>query len=272
MELDGPAAMCWPALLAYVKLRGHEGKVKRPNLRTLAVMWRIPVDAVERLEAAAIADRAISVVDGEWIIVNWAQYQDPSVERSKRYRAAKSRLSPSRHDTQRHATSRPDTNSLSRATRDIDRDKKHPPLLSPPSVGTEKKGVSNRSKLPDSWAPNDAHRDMARKLSLNLEAEFESFKDHAEANGRVLKSWDAGFRYWLRKAQQFHGQGNGVRSGKQNPSHIDPYSGKPWEEGQLDSAGTHRWSNGKWEPITKQQQALRMGSPESIRTILKSVI
>jgi hypothetical protein len=57
--------------------------------------------------------------------------------------------------------------------------------------------------LPESWEPTDAHRTMAREYGVDLEEEVAQFRDHALANGRSLKDWDAGFRTWLRKAKQF---------------------------------------------------------------------
>lgn len=60
--------------------------------------------------------------------------------------------------------------------------------------------------LPDGWAPNDNHREQARAERIDLVKETAAFKDHALANDRRLRDWDAGFRMWLGKAKSFGGR------------------------------------------------------------------
>lgn len=59
------------------------------------------------------------------------------------------------------------------------------------------------SQLPANWTPTDKHQTLARELRLNLEAEAEKFRDHAEANGRTQKDWDAAFRLWLKRSAEY---------------------------------------------------------------------
>ena len=66
--------------------------------------------------------------------------------------------------------------------------------------------------LPEDWKPNEQHAAYARKHRLNLEDEADSFRDHAEAKGRLLVSWDAGFRSWLKKAREFAAEKRGPRN------------------------------------------------------------
>jgi hypothetical protein len=97
--LDGTAAGCWPRLLCMVKRDGAAGRCKRPALAVLARRWRVPVEAIEALERAALEDDALRIEDGEWVVTAWDAYQraDPTAaERMRRYRAGKSRLSPLR--------------------------------------------------------------------------------------------------------------------------------------------------------------------------------
>jgi len=65
------------------------------------------------------------------------------------------------------------------------------------------------SALPEDWKPSEQHAAYARKHGLKLDDEADAFRDHAEANGRKLVSWDAGFRSWLRKARDFKPKGKG---------------------------------------------------------------
>lgn len=62
---------------------------------------------------------------------------------------------------------------------------------------------SRAVRLPDGWQPTDAHKKFAAENSLNLENEIANFRDHAQANDRRQKNWDASFRMWLRKATEY---------------------------------------------------------------------
>jgi hypothetical protein len=57
--------------------------------------------------------------------------------------------------------------------------------------------------LPASWAPSDAHRELAAELHVDVEAQAVRFRDHAESNDRRQRDWDAAFRTWLRNAPRF---------------------------------------------------------------------
>ena len=64
-------------------------------------------------------------------------------------------------------------------------------------------GQSRAVRLPDGWQPTDAHKKFAAENNLNLENETANFRDHAQANDRRQKNWDASFRMWLRKATEY---------------------------------------------------------------------
>ena len=76
--------------------------------------------------------------------------------------------------------------------------------------GTGEQGNSARSargarkapakRLPEDWAPTDAHRKKAAGLGVDLELEADRFRLHAEANDRRAVRWDAAFSMWLSKA------------------------------------------------------------------------
>lgn len=57
--------------------------------------------------------------------------------------------------------------------------------------------------LPADWTPNDGHRTRANDLGLDLDAVAEQFRDHAAANDRRARDWDAAFRTWLSKAAEY---------------------------------------------------------------------
>lgn len=62
------------------------------------------------------------------------------------------------------------------------------------------------STLPDGWQPNDNARAFAIENGLDLEHEVAQFTNHAIANDRRLRDWDAGFRTWLGKSAQWSKQ------------------------------------------------------------------
>lgn len=57
--------------------------------------------------------------------------------------------------------------------------------------------------IPDDWKPNTSHQEHAEEHELDLSTEAFRFRNHAHSNDRRLRDWDAGFRNWLSKAQEF---------------------------------------------------------------------
>ncbi len=56
------------------------------------------------------------------------------------------------------------------------------------------------TRLPKSWAPTAAHIERARERRIDLLAEAEAFRLHAETHDRHAASWNAAFTTWLMKA------------------------------------------------------------------------
>ena len=59
------------------------------------------------------------------------------------------------------------------------------------------------TQLPKSFEPDGTCEAKARQLGVDLKTELETFTNHALANGRSAKDWQAAFRNWLIKAAQF---------------------------------------------------------------------
>lgn len=192
--LDGVAAGCWPRLLCWVKRDGIGGSVKRPAPSVVARRWRVPVEAVLTLEAAATAgdDPALVVEDGKWIVTGWKKYQEPdstTAERSKRYRESKSRLSTSRRDGVANGASRRDP-SMS---------------MSIEVSGTNQSTRTRKIALAAEWQPSEAHHAMAKGLNVDCLAEAEKMRDWAASKGEKRVDWDAQFRNWLKQAKPTSG-------------------------------------------------------------------
>lgn len=63
-------------------------------------------------------------------------------------------------------------------------------------------------QLPEGWVPNTKNIDDAFKLGMTQEEidhEADQFRDHAAANGRTQKDWDAAWRTWCRNSRKFSG-------------------------------------------------------------------
>lgn len=82
-----------------------------------------------------------------------------------------------------------------------------PPTPAPTPAPNSSTPAPSRSRrkpehtLPANWEPNDNHREQARAAAVDIDRETAAFKDHAQANDRRLRDWDAGFRMWLTKAR-----------------------------------------------------------------------
>ena len=63
------------------------------------------------------------------------------------------------------------------------------------------KSKSREVSLPKSWAPSAEHLEQARSLGVDVVAEAENFRLHAEAHDRKAVRWNAAFTMWLKKAK-----------------------------------------------------------------------
>ena len=57
--------------------------------------------------------------------------------------------------------------------------------------------------IPDDWKPTTGHQEYADANGLDLSTEAFKFRNHAVANDRRQRDWDASFRMWLAKATEF---------------------------------------------------------------------
>ena len=56
--------------------------------------------------------------------------------------------------------------------------------------------------LPADWLPNESHKAYANENSISLDFQADRFRNHAQANDRRARDWDAAFRNWLLKAEK----------------------------------------------------------------------
>lgn len=72
---------------------------------------------------------------------------------------------------------------------------------SPPAPATTKKSRkrTNAVQLPDGWVPGP----YVVPNGVDAQRELERFRNHAQTNGRTAKDWQAAWRNWLLKAEEF---------------------------------------------------------------------
>jgi hypothetical protein len=62
-------------------------------------------------------------------------------------------------------------------------------------------GKKPEVRLPPDWVPTVTHYEIARQAGINIAAEVESFRGHAETHDRHAANWNAAFTTWLKKSK-----------------------------------------------------------------------
>lgn len=104
------------------------------------------------------------------------------------------------------------------------------PASDKPVKTRTKRTKAPETPLPADWTPNAAHREQAARLGVDLEREAGRYRDHAEAHGRRLVSWDAGFRTWLSRAAEFQGRGANGAPALERPRTYGQHPTGQWGE------------------------------------------
>lgn len=104
------------------------------------------------------------------------------------------------------------------------------PVPTPPDQGQEREPPAPKKRrpeapLPDDWAPTEAHQALAVDQGVDLDHEAAKFADHAAANDRRQRDWDAAFRTWLRRARDYGATNSQPRAspGSRGPQHAGMY-------------------------------------------------
>lgn len=86
--LSAEARLAWVELLCYVKAYGTAGRARAKSPEAFARMIYVGEEAVRQLLKAAEMHGALSVVEGDWLIVKWREYQgdESNAERQARFR------------------------------------------------------------------------------------------------------------------------------------------------------------------------------------------
>ena len=192
--ISGEAAGCWPRLLCWVKLRGQAGRCRYPSTAVLAHTWRVSQDAVVELLVAALDHESLAREDGDLIVANWVEYQEPDRTAADRKRRQREKEEMSR--------------DVTRDNRDVGRDPSMSMSMSGVAVeGKEsEKGEEPKKKrpwrfCPADWTPSEKHHELAADLRVDLDAEEGKFRDHEFKDPKT--DADRAFSRWLRNAKSY---------------------------------------------------------------------
>lgn len=89
---------------------------------------------------------------------------------------------------------------------------------------------TRKTRIPDTWQPNAEHAETAHRLHLNIDSEAEDFRNHAQAQGRRLVDWDAGFRSWLKKSAEYAQERQGHQGAYRNQAATTSERVQGWIE------------------------------------------
>lgn len=200
--------LTWITMLALADPEGYVG-ASVPGLASAA---RVPLDACEKaLESFLAPDpysrskehegRRIEVAEGGWRILNYRAYwegRDPE-ERRRQNREAKRRQRERASAKMLTDADNADSQQVSaqgEGEREGERDQKNPPSVGRRSRASTPKSAKGSKRVPETWEPNEEHRQIAREEGRDFERELKKFRDHTYK--KALTDWDAAFRNWLR--------------------------------------------------------------------------
>lgn len=205
MELSPAAVGIWTLAGSWCANYLTDGEIKLPIVRRLGGTEEMIRELVE-------ADLWIDM-DGTYQFKDWAEYQplkeevmaerNAARERMKAVRAKKKGVD--RSPEQPENVQPNDAGTFERTSPDV---RVTPSLsLSQPdpflSDSPQEQKPSRRSperRIPEGWKPNAGHQEKAEEKHLNVTFLAEAFRNHAEANDRRARDWDAAFRNWILKA------------------------------------------------------------------------
>lgn len=153
----------------------------------------------------------IKITDDGYLILNYTKYRAKdysSTERSRRFRskcnayatdATPLHTVSSVTGTQAEAEAEKNKNSLVKSVENLS--------LLVPADKQERAKPRRATALPHDFLLTQERRDYALSKGVaNPEKEFEAFRAHHEAHGKVMKSWDAAWHTWCLNSKKFSGR------------------------------------------------------------------
>lgn len=110
-------------------------------------------------------------------------------------------------------------------------------IIEPKGSMPEKPKAKRAMSLPEGWQPEltDAVQSLVGQWPKGeFESQLANFKDHAAANGRTAKDWQAAFRTWVRNADKWRGSNDGRSNSGRGGSGRAPVDHRSGFERALD--------------------------------------
>ena len=79
------------------------------------------------------------------------------------------------------------------------------------TITKEKPYIGKTQPFPSDFHFTESHRSLAEEFGLNVQAEFEAFRDYHLSKASKFADWSRAFNSWLRKASEFR-QGGTIAS------------------------------------------------------------
>lgn len=203
-SLSPGSQLAWVKLLCTVKRDGVKGRMKALNPVVSARRWGIGEEDIAKMFHAGVEDGAIEIVNGEWVITNWAKFQETDYTATERQR---------RRREKQAVTGVTGSNGSHGVTTVTNRDHCHATeteteterlvTTSDTSLGGVGGKQQRGTRLPKDWEPSKADLEFCQKQrpDLRVGEVAEGFRDywHSKAGAAATKlDWSATWRNWVR--------------------------------------------------------------------------
>jgi hypothetical protein len=209
----------WAALLEMASQATERGDVAGFEADDFAEALGADTEAVQAVFGALCGKGLIS----ENRVVAWdkRQFEGESAERTRRYRERK-----------KHGETSPSVTGASpnvTETTDSEQNRAEQIQIGGVAAAPPPVKVRRAASLPESWQPSEALLVWAKAKApgVDPDLETEKFRNHATANGRTAKNWDAAWKNWLLKADEmranrpgYQQRGVPVSSGGNSPDDL----------------------------------------------------
>lgn len=222
INLPDSAKALWVSALSYCACYETDGHISTHTLPTL-----YPNKHRARAISALVKAGLWEPVDGGYVFHDWEHYQPTKAQKDAERKKKRDHMRALR--AQRVTSNKPVTESDVTSKLPTP-DPTRPEVAKATYIGGASENAeacprpTSRKKpstpIPDDWQPNDTHAETAQRLHLNIDSEAEDFRNHAQAQGRRLVDWDAGFRSWLKKSAEYAQERQGRQGAYRNQAQI----------------------------------------------------
>jgi hypothetical protein len=218
---DSDTRVIWITMLAMCNKNGYVF-ASEPGLASRA---KVPLAAVlsaldkfqqpdKYSRSKEYEGRRIEAVDGGWRLLNYIKHrairdEEERKEYLKLYmRQRRKQLALTKVNKVNH--SKPPSTHTEADSREQ--------IAEADAISSKSKNTARKlaQSIPENFQPNEYHRNLAKKMGVDLGAAFVQFRDHHGARGTTFKDWNLALNTWIRNTPKFaiHGASNGNGNGQ----------------------------------------------------------